>query len=62
LRIATLISIWFMAHFPSSPPQLPPPNSVRLLLPVKAAKPWPLDFDLAAVEIIRRGSGKASIA
>ena len=22
----------------------------RLLLPVKAAKPWPLDFDLAAVE------------
>src|SRR4249920_1181581 len=26
------------------------PTRYRLLLPVKAAKPWPLDFDLAAVE------------
>src|SRR6266567_1403683 len=26
------------------------PTRSRLLLPVKAAKPWPLDFDLAAVE------------
>src|SRR4029453_2419280 len=26
------------------------PTRYRLLLPVKAAKPWPLDLDLAAVE------------
>src|SRR5262249_47602209 len=26
------------------------PTRYRLLLPVKAAKPWPLDFNLAAVE------------
>src|SRR5205807_2287708 len=26
------------------------PTRYRLLLPVKAAKPWPLDFDLAAVD------------
>src|SRR3954462_7704738 len=26
------------------------PTRYRLLLPVKVAKPWPLDFDLAAVE------------
>src|SRR5258707_4050391 len=26
------------------------PTRYRLLLPLQAAKPWPLDFDLAAVE------------
>jgi len=49
LRVATLISIsWTTSR--ASPPQLPPANSVQAALPVKAAKPWPLDFDLAAVE------------